>query len=154
MWRFVWRKEEFYGVISMLSVETSWVVFRSVVISAKVVCCVVYRRRWRTKRRYLVELVLPENFVPSALREQEGILYVHACVRCTTIAWAYQIWWREIETLVLSYSPLESHFVSALIFFTFLQKIFCMTKIGRFLRRFSVVEFLQYIGFVDFLKTS
>ena len=37
MWRFVWRKEEFYGVISMLSVEISWVVFRSVVISAKVV---------------------------------------------------------------------------------------------------------------------
>ena len=29
--------------------------------------------------------------------EQEGILLAHACVRWTTITWAFQIWWREIE---------------------------------------------------------
>ena len=29
--------------------------------------------------------------------KQEGILYVHAWIRWATIAWAHQIWWREIE---------------------------------------------------------
>ena len=29
--------------------------------------------------------------------EQEGILLAHTCVRWTTITWAFQIWWREIE---------------------------------------------------------
>ena len=29
--------------------------------------------------------------------EQEGILLAHACVRWTTITWAFQIWLREIE---------------------------------------------------------
>ena len=33
----------------------------------------------------------------SLLREQEGILRAHACIRWTTIAWAHQIWWREID---------------------------------------------------------
>ena len=32
-----------------------------------------------------------------ARTEQEGILHGHACIRWTTIAWAHQIWWREIE---------------------------------------------------------
>ena len=31
------------------------------------------------------------------LLKQEGILCAHACIRWTTIAWAHQIWWREIE---------------------------------------------------------
>ena len=29
--------------------------------------------------------------------QQEGILHAHAWIRWTTIAWAHQIWWREIE---------------------------------------------------------
>ena len=45
MWQFMWRKRQFYGV----SVEISWVVFGSVVIAAKVVYCVIYRRCWQTK---------------------------------------------------------------------------------------------------------
>ena len=30
-------------------------------------------------------------------QEQEGILHAHAWIRWMTIAWAHQIWWREIE---------------------------------------------------------
>ena len=49
IWRFMWRKREFYGVIwrcffAVLNVEISWVIFGSVVIAAKFVCCVIYRR--------------------------------------------------------------------------------------------------------------
>ena len=89
-------------------------VFGSVVIVAKVVYCVIYRRRWQTKRSYVVELVLPKNFLLSALREPVGILHALASVCWTTITRAYQIWWQEIENLVLSYSPFESHFIGAL----------------------------------------
>ena len=31
--------------------------------------------------------------------QQEGILHANACIRWTTIAWAHQIWWWEIENL-------------------------------------------------------
>ena len=31
------------------------------------------------------------------LVEQEGNLHAHAYIRWTTMAWAHQIWWREIE---------------------------------------------------------
>ena len=31
--------------------------------------------------------------------KQEGILYAHAWISWTTIAWAHQIWWWEIENL-------------------------------------------------------
>ena len=89
-------------------------VFGSVVIVAKVVYCVIYRRRWQTKRSYVVELVLPKNFLLRALREPVGILHALASVCWTTITRAYQIWWQEIENLVLSYSPFESHFIGAL----------------------------------------
>ena len=55
-------------------------------------------------------------------KEKEGILPASRCSRWTTIAWAHQIWWQEIKH---SYH-------------TFLQKIFFMTKIGRFLRGFQL----------------
>ena len=55
VWRFMWRKREFYGVICRcfarfkcgICVEVLWVVFRSVVIAAKVIYCVIHRRSWQ-----------------------------------------------------------------------------------------------------------
>ena len=53
--------------------------------------------------------------------------------------------------LVLSYSSFKSHFVDALN--TILsEKMFSLTKIGHFLRRFSEVDF-SAVGFLDLLKT-
>ena len=52
-------------------------------------------------------------------------------------------WWREIKT------PFESHFVVK--YYTFPLKMFSMTKVGGFLRRFSVVDF-SAVDFLDFLK--
>ena len=49
MRRFMWRKREFLGVIgpcnSLVNVE---------------IYCAIYLKRWQTKLRYVVELVLPE----------------------------------------------------------------------------------------------
>ena len=33
----------------------------------------------------------------NCLYEQEGILHAHAYILWTTMAWAHQFWWREIE---------------------------------------------------------
>ena len=33
----------------------------------------------------------------NCLYEQEGILHAHAWILWTTMAWAHQFWWREIE---------------------------------------------------------
>ena len=85
------------------------------------------------------------------LKEQEGILHVHACIRWTTIAWAHQIWWRQIGNS-RKVSVLLKAISSVLWIPTFLQKMFSMTKIGRFLRGFSVVDF-SVVGFRDLLKT-
>ena len=85
------------------------------------------------------------------LKEQEGILRVHACIRWTTIAWAHQIWWRQIGNS-RKVSVLLKAISSVLWIPTFLQKMFSMTKIGRFLRGFSVVDF-SAVGFLDLLKT-
>ena len=118
-------------------------VFRSVVIVAKVVYCVIYRRRWQTKRSYVVELVLPKNFLLSALREPEGILRALACVCWTTITWAYQIWWREIENLVLSYSPFESHFIGVLR---------CFDTVFRILYRYFSIALKEILSLSDRYK--
>ena len=48
-----------------LNVEILRVVFGSAVIARKVIYCVIYRRHRQTKLKYMVELVLPEYFVPS-----------------------------------------------------------------------------------------
>jgi len=37
------------------------------------------------------------HIVLATCVQQEGILRAHACIRRTTIAWAHQIWRREIE---------------------------------------------------------
>lgn len=56
--------------------------------------------------------------------------------------------------LAQSYSPFKSHFVGALNnVLNFLQKMFSTTKIGRFLRRFSVVEF-SAVDFLDFFQNK
>ena len=55
VWRFMLRKREFYGVICRcfarfkcgICVEVLWVVFRSAVIAAKVIYCVIHRRSWQ-----------------------------------------------------------------------------------------------------------
>ena len=49
MWRFMWRKREFYGVIwrGFARVEVLWVVCGRVVIAAKVIYFVIYRRCWQ-----------------------------------------------------------------------------------------------------------
>ena len=54
--------------------------------------------------------------------------------------------------LVLSYSPFKSHFVGALNTVLSCQKILSVTKIGRFVRGFSVVD-VSAVGFLDLLKT-
>lgn len=46
-----------------------------------------------------------------------------------------------------NYSPFESHFVVK--YYTFPLKTFSMTKVARFLRRFSVVGF-SAVDFLDF----
>ena len=38
--------------------QVLWVVFGSVVIAAKVIYTVIYRKRWQTNLRYVVELVI------------------------------------------------------------------------------------------------
>lgn len=56
--------------------------------------------------------------------------------------------------LAQNYSPFKSHFIGALNnALNFLQKTFSTTKIGRFLRRFSVVEF-SAVDFVDFKDST
>ena len=52
--------------------------------------------------------------------------------------------------LAKSYSPFKSHFVGALNTVLSYKKMFSMTKTGRFLRGFSVVDF-SVVGFL--LKT-
>ena len=52
--------------------------------------------------------------------------------------------------LVQNYSPFENNFVVK--YYTFRLKMFSMTNVGRFLRRFSVVDF-SAVDFLDFLKT-
>ena len=50
--------------------------------------------------RYALPVVPFSLLSISLLRALEGILRAHACVRWKTIAWAHQIWWREIESPV------------------------------------------------------
>ena len=85
------------------------------------------------------------------LKNRRTFLRAHACIRWTTIAWAHQIWWRQIENS-RKVSVLLKAISSVLWIPTFLQKMFSMTKIGRFLRGFSVVDF-SVVGFLDLLKT-
>ena len=85
------------------------------------------------------------------LKNRRAFLRAHACIRWTTIAWAHQIWWRQIENS-RKVSVLLKAISSVLWIPTFLQKMFSMTKIGRFLRGFSVVDF-SVVGFLDLLKT-
>ena len=58
-------------------------------------------KEWQTTKLFLVSGYLCRllNTIRSCpvLVQQEGILHAHACIRWTTIAWAHQIWWREIE---------------------------------------------------------
>ena len=57
MWRFMWRKREFYGVIwrCFARVKCGNIMsgFGSVVIAAKVIYCVIYRKCWQTNLRYV-----------------------------------------------------------------------------------------------------
>ena len=94
-------------------------------------------------------------------------LYKHMCVyipertgghfACSCVhplndnSWAHQIWWRQIGNS-RKVSVLLKAISSVLWIPTFLQKMFSMTKIGRFLRGFSVVDF-SVVGFRDLLKT-
>ena len=52
--------------------------------------------------------------------------------------------------LALSYSPFKSHFVGALNTVLSCKKILSVTKIGRFVRGFSVVDD-SAVGFLDLL---
>ena len=54
--------------------------------------------------------------------------------------------------LALSYSPFKSHFVGALNTLLSYKKILSVTKIGRFVRGFSVVDD-SAVGFLDLVKT-
>ena len=90
---------------------------------------------------------------PRAVCEQEGILRTHACIRWTTIAWVHQIWWREIENSRKVSVLLKGHFVGALNTSLYYKKMLSMTKIWRFPRAFSVVDF-SAVDFLDLLKTQ
>ena len=72
--------------------------------------------------------------------QQEGVLHAHVCIRWATIAWAHQIWWREIKNwrkvTVLS------------------KAILLVFRISYFdkNRTFSKQDF-SAVGFLDLLKT-
>ena len=55
--------------------------------------------------------------------------------------------------LAWSFSPFKGHFVGALNTTLSYKKMLSMTKMWRFLRAFSVVDF-SAVGFLDFLKTQ
>ena len=58
----------------------------------------------------------------------------------------------NLPTPTLLFSHIKEPFRWCCQYGTFLQKIISMTKIGRFLRGFSVVDF-SAVGFLNLLKT-
>ena len=48
------------------------------------------------------------------LKNRRAFLRAHACIRWTTIAWAHQIWWRQIENSRKVPVLFKGHFVGAL----------------------------------------
>ena len=58
----------------------------------------------------------------------------------------------QIRKLAVSYSLFKSHFVGALNTLLSYKKILSVTKIGRFVRGFSIVD-VSAVGFLDLIKT-
>ena len=72
--------------------------------------------------------------------QQEGVLHAHVCMRWATIAWAHQIWWREIK------NSCNVTVLSKAILLVFRISYFDKT------RTFSKQDF-SAVGFLDLLKT-